>query len=81
MKVRVSFRQRTSGRSVVKTLDLPYLPSPNMYLQYAGGYALASLDRMTIYVAEDECGIDGYGTQFSEEEIRDLTENHGWQLQ
>lgn len=84
MKVRVSFRQSTGlgDRSLEKVIELAAFPVPGCLIEYEDGWGMAdvvtSCERgLHPYVTADEVGLDGYGVQFSEEEIAELV-RLGW---
>lgn len=84
MKISVSFRQRESGKSLMKDIELAQLPSDGMAFEYQVDWGLAYIGgegkyHLYSYVTAEGGGIDGYGPQFTDDEAQKLVAL-GWRL-
>lgn len=89
IRVDITFRQRRSGKTLARKIELPQVPSLGMYFVYEDGWSPSHVgevgnftDRHNLYsgVSVDGSGwIDGYGPQFRDEEIEKLVAL-GWRL-
>lgn len=81
MRVSCCLRQRREKGAdlhLCKDIELAIAPFHGCYFEYQEDWGLAHLgERMSVSILSDSVEIDGYGPQFSEEEIASLLEL-GW---